>query len=124
MRKKINFRKISRQGFDSPRLHYKFKKENIILMAKGWKNFKNFKEENKTRANRIKEDNDLKNLIRTTKSLSVKDLKDQNAELYKQKKLREDSLVSALDKNILKSEKLITEAKKIKALREMENCDK
>ena len=93
-------------------------------MAKGWKNFKNFKEENKTRANRIKEDNDLKNLIRTTKSLSVKDLKDQNAELYKQKKLREDSLVSALDKNILKSEKLITEAKKIKALREMENCDK
>ena len=63
----------------------------------------------------------VENIIKNTKSLSIKELKEQSDALYTERLTKEDELIKALEDNKLKSEKLIKQAKVLKVKKEKQN---
>ena len=63
----------------------------------------------------------VENIIKNTKSLSIKELKEQSDALYAERLTKEDELIKALEDNKLKSEKLIKQAKALKVKKEKQN---
>lgn len=64
------------------------------------------------------------NIIKNTKSLSIKEMKEHSEALYAKRLAKEDELVKALDDGKLKSDKLIKQAKALKAKQEKKNKPK
>jgi len=54
--------------------------------------------------------NNFENLIRNTKTLDLKGLKEESDKLFDEKKAKEDSLINAYNDKKLKSKSLIKEA--------------
>ena len=69
-------------------------------------------------------DKKFNKLIRNTKTLSVEDLKKEANDLHEANETKENSLIVGLDNNLLKSEKAIKEATRIKKMRERDNNKK
>ena len=69
-------------------------------------------------------DKKFNKLIRNTKTLSVEDLKKEANDLHEANEIKENSLIVGLDNNLLKSEKAIKEATRIKKMRERDNNKK
>lgn len=96
-------------------------------MAKGWKNFATINgEEIIDRKTRVRNDKGFENLIKNTKTMSVKELKDEAETLYLQKTWEEDKLITNYNEKKLKSKEAIKQAKKIIKFRakEKENTPK
>lgn len=64
------------------------------------------------------------NIIKNTKSLSIKELKEHGEVLYAERLAKEDELIKALDDGKLRSDKLIKQAKTLKAKKEKDNKSK
>ena len=69
-------------------------------------------------------DKKFNKLIHNTKTLSIEDLKKEANNLHEANEIDEDKLISAFDNNLLKSEKAIKEATRIKKMRERANKKK
>lgn len=57
--------------------------------------------------------NNFENLIRNTKTLDLKGLKEESDKLFDEKKAKEDSLINAYNDKKLKSKSLIREAQNL-----------
>ena len=90
-------------------------------MAKDWITIKTVNSVDtppKTKAENFKRERTYEKIMKTTKSLSVADLKKHSIELYNKKIEEEDKLLQAFEDKRLKSEKAIKQAIRIKKERE------
>lgn len=95
-------------------------------MAKNWTTISNvntMKKKSETREQKCKRERRFSNAIKNTQSLSLEEMKKESDELYKNKKAYEDHLIRVYEDKILKSDKLIKQALRIKKERESKNKD-